>query len=210
MILTQEQPFDVVELAHEAAVRERYAHEDPLPPDETTAELMALRTALFPLLQDVAVPLSDRIRHACVSADIDLTEGDTGIFTSFARMVALLRGMERLDPAWDACLDALESLPEDPRRELDGESSEAFARLLCYFLYRYMAAEDEGYGMPYTGQVRLLLAVLCTVIIHAVHRAVGEGSMDDLCEISRMFSSEIEYSEENMERLTQAVGEFLS
>jgi len=49
--------------------------------------------------------------------------------------------------------------------------------------------------------------VLCTVIIHAVHRAVGGEDLDSLCEISRMFSSEIEYSEENMERLTQAVGE---
>lgn len=210
LILTQSTLFAVVALDPEGASRERYAHEDPLPPDETTAALLALRSALFPILQAPDIPLSDRIRHACTFADIDWTEDVSHTFKSYGCIAALLRSMERLDTAWDTCLDALEMLEGDPLRELDGETSMAYEQLLCYFLYRYLAAEDDGYGAAYTGRVRILLAVLCTVIIHAVHRAMGGEDMDSLCEIARMFSSEIEYSEENMERLTDAAGEGIS
>ena len=207
LILSRNEPFAVVELSPASAVRERYAHGDPEPPDEASAELLALRSALLEILQNRTRPLSDRIRHVFFDMDINLTENISEVFMSYPRIAALLKSMERLDPAWDACLDALETLPEDPLYELDGEDSVAFENLLCYFLYRYLAAEDDGYGVAYTGRVRVLLSVLCTVIIHAIHRATGGKDLDSLCEISRMFSSEIEYSEENMERLTEAAGE---
>ncbi len=211
LILSQSEPFSVVELDPALAVRERYAHGDPEPPDEVSAELLALRSDLLNILQNAAVPLSDRVRHVFAYMNIDLTENVSETFGSYSRIASLLRSMERLDPAWDPCLDALECLPEEPLRELDGEEAAAFEHLFCYFLYRYLTAEDDGYGVAYTGRVRVLLSLLCTVIIHAIHRAAGGKDLDSLCEISRMFSSEIEYSEENMERLTEAVGEgFLS
>ena len=207
LILSQAEPFSVVELAPALAARERYAYGDPEPPDETSAELLELRSALFTVLRKTEIPLSDRIRHVFGCIDVDWTVSVPDTFRSYAAVAALLRDMERLDPAWDACLNALETLTEDPLTELEGEDRMAFGHLLCYFLYRYLAAEDDGYGVVSTARVRVLLSVLCTVIIHAVHRAVGGEDLDSLCEISRMFSSEIEYSEENMERLTQAVGE---
>ena len=111
--------------------------------------------------------------------------------------------MERLDPAWDVCLDALETLDGDPIRELEGESSVAYENLICYFLYRYMTA-DVTYR-PDAFRVRTAFAILCAAIIHAIHRATGGADMDSLCEITRMFSSEIEYSEENLERLMSEV-----
>ena len=199
LILARREPFAVVELPPDMAARECHALEEISEPDETTAELLAHRNALLPILQDPSVSVSDRIRHIFRLCDIDLAVSASDTFRSFADIAALLRDMERLDPAWDACLDALEGLTEDPLRELDGEDDAAYGNLVCYFLYRYMTA-DAAYW-PDAKRTRTAFAVLCTVIIHAIHRATGGKESDALCEVARMFSSEIEYSEENLERL---------
>lgn len=199
LILEQTEPFSVVELSPDWAARERHAHEEGERLDDLTASLIAHREDLLPLLCDRSRPLSDRICHVFEKCDIHLTESETNTFKSYASIAARLRDMERLDPAWDACLDTLEALPEDPLTELDGEDDIAYENLICYFLYRYMTA-DATYW-PDARRIRTAFAALCTVIVHAIHRATGGKDPASLCEIARMFSCEIEYSEENLERL---------
>ena len=199
LILEQTEPFSVVELSPDWAARERHAHEEGERLDDLTASLIAHREALLPLLCDRSRPLSDRICHVFEKCDIHLTESETNTFKSYASIAARLRDMERLDPAWDACLDTLEALPEDPLTELDGEDDVAYENLICYFLYRYMTA-DATYW-PDAHRIRTAFAALCTVIVHAIHRATGGKDPASLCEIARMFSCEIEYSEENLETL---------
>ncbi|MBQ9151758.1 MAG: flagellin lysine-N-methylase, partial [Clostridia bacterium] len=198
LILEQTEPFSVVELSPKEAARERYAYEEPTALDESSTELLERRARLLPILQDRSLPLSDRIRRVFCHSDINLNESATDAFKSFPHITAILRDMERLDPAWDGYLNALETLDEDPLCELDGETSVAYENLVCYFLYRYMTADATDW--PDAMRTRTAFAVLCTVIIHAIHRATGGGDLDFLCEIARMFSSEIEYSEENLER----------
>ncbi|MBQ7909879.1 MAG: flagellin lysine-N-methylase [Clostridia bacterium] len=207
LILSQTEPFSVVELPPEKAARERHAHEDSEALDDLTDALIAHRKALLPLLTDRTKPLADRIRHVFHECDIDLSENGTDTFGSFSAIAALLRDMERLDPAWDAYLDALEELTEDPPAELNGEASVAYENLICYFLYRYMTTDAEYW--PNAKRTRTAFAVLCALIIHAIHRATGGKDLDSLCETARMFSCEIEYSEENLERLMEAVGDAL-
>lgn len=203
LILSQTEPFSVVKLPPEPTTRERHAHEDSAELDALSASLIAHREALLLLFRDRTKPLSDRIRHVFEQCDIDLAESVTDTFGSFSSITALLRDMERLDPTWDACLDALERLAEDPLSELDSETSVAYENLICYFLYRYMTTDAEYW--PDAKRTRTAFAVLCTIIIHAIHRATGGKDLDSLCETARMFSSEIEYSEENLERLMSEV-----
>ena len=207
LILSQTEPFSVAELPPEKAARERYAHEDREELDDLTAALIAHREALLPLLCDRSRLLSDRIRHVLRICDIDLAESETNTFKSYASIAALLRDMERLDPAWDEYLDALETLTENPFSELDGEGNVAYENLVCYFLYRYVTADATNW--PDAKRTRAAFAVLCTLIIHALHRATGGKDLDSLCETARMFSSEIEYSEENLERLMEEVEDAL-
>lgn len=210
LILGQTELFSVVELSPEEAAHERFSREEPDGPDPIADRLLVLRSALLNTVQNRTMPLSDRIRHLYAVLDINLswtTAGRSATLAHFGGIAALLRSMERLDPAWDACLDALATLPEDPLRELDGEDSTAYEQLLCYFLYRYMAAEYDG--RPDMERVRALFAVLSTALIHAVHRATGGEDLESLCEIARMFSSEIEYSEENVERLMDEIEDAL-
>ena len=205
VILEQTEPFPVVELSPDWAARERHAHEEGEGLDDLTASLLGWRETLLPILQDRSGLLYDRIRRATARCGIDWEGCTTGVFSSYGAISALLRDMERLDPAWDACLDALEALTEDPLRELCGETDVAYENLLCYFLYRYMTT-DAAYW-PDAHRTRIAFAAWSTVIIHAIHRATGGRDMDSLCEITRMFSSEIEYSEENLERLMTEVEE---
>lgn len=198
LILSQTEPFSVVELPPEKAAFERYAHEAGEELDEETAGLLDGRDRLLPMFEDRSMPLSDRIRRVFYRSDIYLNESATDAFKNFRHIAAILRDMERLDPAWDTYLNALEELTEDPLCELDGETDVAYENLICYFLYRYMTADATDW--PDAMRTRTAFAVLCTVIIHAIHRAAGGKDLDSLCEVARRFSSEIEYSEENLER----------
>ena len=199
LVLEQTESFSVVRLNPEEAARERHAHEETAELDELSRYLLSWRQNLQAILADRALPLSDRITHMLSACDINWQENPTAVLSSFPAIAALLRDMERLDHAWDDRLYELERLTDDPLRELDGETSVAYENLIAYFLYRYMTADAEYWPDAY--RTRTAFAILCTIIIHAIHRATGDDDLDSLCETVRMFSSEIEYSEENLERL---------
>ena len=63
-------------------------------------------------------------------------------------------------------------------------------------MYRHLS---EGF---YDGRIkeRLLFAILSFYVIRKIF-SYGEETIDELIEICRMYSSEIEYSEENIECL---------
>ncbi len=91
--------------------------------------------------------------------------------------------LERLDTAWDGVLDTL----SDRREKLSETNLETvFAtRLFHYFVFRYL----HRYGLDF--------CVLCAGFICCL-----DG---DIYENARMFSSEIEYSDENIEALITEV-----
>lgn len=206
LILSQTEPFSVVRLPEDAReVRSLNGCGEALDRDPFVERALEMREGLLAILCDRRLPLGDRIRHALGCFDIDLTE-EPPLLRDYGELEHLLRNMERLDPAWDRYLDALKGLSESPLAELDGEEGIPFEQLLCYFLYRYFAVEADGReGIL---EIRLLLAILSVSIIHAIHRALG-GDPATLLEISRMYSSEVEYSEENMETLMDAIEEIL-
>ena len=76
-----------------------------------------------------------------------------------------------------------------------------FEQILVYFIYRHLS---EGF---YDGRIkeRLLFAILSFYVIRKIF-SYGEETIDELIEICRMYSSEIEYSEENVETLLGLLG----
>ena len=193
LILSRTEPFSLVELSPDDG--------EEIFEDTFTAQVFQMREGLLAILCDRSRPLNERIRHGLACFDIDLTE-ENHLFQSYAVAGELLKGMERLDPAWDEYLDALSNVSSSPLHELDGEEGIAFEQLLCYFVYRYFATEADGRDrIP---EIRFLMAVFSVSVIHALHRTLG-GGFPLLCEISRMYSSEVEYSEENMETLMDEI-----
>ena len=122
--------------------------------------------------------------------------------------------LERLDPTWDRELARLSkdtvssglpasSEPEtSPFSASSDPKAEGYAlALFSYFLYRHLpAALEDGQR-----EVRVLFAYIATQILmnlYASHLMEDpETGEDALIECARMFSSEIEYSDENVTQI---------
>ncbi len=100
-----------------------------------------------------------------------------------SQLAKVFRNLERLDVSWDKVLDML-----DDRHEKIAETdpTEPFAtRLFHYFVFRHL--HETG----------LEFCVLCAYFVGCLN--------GDVYENARMFSSEIEYSDENIELILEKV-----
>lgn len=143
----------------------------------STAEEQAFfdfRRKVFALLQDRSRSIEERLSEIAVF--------DT------EQWISVYRKLERLDPAWDAILTA-----SPAQRE---EDEIALEQLAVYFVYRHLADALEDGRL----RERLLFAVLSVQMLRRLYAANPQIS---LAELARMYSAEIEYSEENTEMLLE-------
>ena len=97
-----------------------------------------------------------------------------------AEWASFYRGLERLDPAWDAYLDRLAACEA-------WSAAPADECLSAYFAFRY--PEHRRFGAH---AVRLL-QTLC-----------ADTQLEETCDICRLYSAEIEYSDCNMTAIEKA------
>jgi len=121
------------------------------------------------------------LQDRTLSFDQRLTRLFGGPLPDAARWVPVYRQLERLDPAWDALLDTV----GQPR----AHDAVALEQLTVYFLYRHLA---DGLAENTLDQ-RRRFAVLSVQMIRSVD---GE-----LADAARMYSAEIEYSDQNLQIL---------
>jgi len=99
-----------------------------------------------------------------------------------AEWAAIYRSLERLDPAWDAYLDRLAAC-----ETFTTVQDAAWERLTAYFLFRH----HHPHFAAHAAAVILTLA----------------AGTDELYEISRLYSAEIEYSDDNLQAIIQKTAE---
>lgn len=96
--------------------------------------------------------------------------------------------LEMLDSAWKDKLLLLKS----PKTSRADESSEKyFLNLYKYFLFRHLS-DDAFYEA-------LAFSEISVKVIYAICERTG-FSFENICEIARMYSAEIEYSDENFDK----------
>lgn len=129
------------------------------------------RNRLFDMAQDRTLPISVRLDNILSLFGAEHSDTD----------VEFYRSLERLDDKWDGVLDNIgtEFFDDDT----------ALEQLLCYFIFRHTADSLE------TGA---LFAVHATSFIA---RLSFNKTFEEFCDICRMYSSEIEYSDENLEKI---------
>lgn len=158
------------------------------------AEIISLREKAFALIQNDCKTISERINDVYAL----LGEEKKGIKTD--EWVSLFLSMERLDESWTELLLKLKNTYFKSESEYEKELENAFAQLLWYFVYRQFSISAED------GRVkeRMLFALQSAEFIMLLcdfHKSVcGSISLDDIVEYSRMYSSEMEYSAENVEK----------
>ena len=149
--------------------------------------LLERRGRLFGILADASESLSARMARCLALYGRELDTFDPGAAAEF-----LLR-LERMDEAWTLLLTRLRA--ETPA-ELEPRLSEGpYGRLTAYFLFRHFAAGDEeaaGARLAFASWAARLLCAMAAFV--------------PLEEAVRLFSAEIEYSDENVEKILAWLG----
>ena len=147
--------------------------------DETPTPLLKLREKIFTILADETQTLTARMDGALglLGQRLPAFDGEA--------TAAFFLTLERMDESWTALLKKLEPTPQlEPRL-----SRTRYARLAAYLVYRHFAAAES----------EVEAARRLQFCFHAVRLvcALEPHSSDAL----RLFSAEIEYSDENVEKI---------
>ena len=180
LIIGRKEPFALVEEGEGAYT----ADEDAL---------MDVREEIFEIMEEER-PICRRIESVlslCGGEDIsfDIREWAKFFLT-----------LERLDEGWTACLERLAFSGYDGTDigPLMHSRSREFANLFNYFIYRhFFSALDDGDIVS-----KAAFAALSCRIIAALCLTHGSAeNLETIVEYARMYSSEIEYSDENLEKI---------
>lgn len=149
-------------------------------------ELLSLRDEIYDILRHDELSFSQREKRA-----LELF-GMAPLPFDAASLKELYLSLERLDEEWTDRLNSLVPAVLEPRL-----SSLPYLRLAEYFIYRHFAtAPDE-----YEAALRLQFAFLSTKLICALDSIFHDA------ESTRLYSSEIEYSDENVEKILDYIDE---
>lgn len=153
---------------------------------EEPSAFLTFRDRLFALAQDRTRSIDQRIQDIQAACGISLV-------VDAPHWASLLLTLERLDPQWEVCLRRL----LEPPRPAPGWDI-PLEQLLCYLMYRHLPGALED------GDVQGRVTYCCLMVQLLRHML-----RDDLPELARMYSSEIEYSDENLDALLEEVDSLL-
>ena len=165
---------------------------ESLTPEEE--KVLKIREDLFSVIQNREKTIDERIKEAFkilgIKPEKRLNSEWADIFLS----------MERLNEKWTELLLKMKNAPElTDALTFENEFEAAFEQLLWYFIYRQfsLAAEDGRMKERLTFALESCLFIKRICALH--EKSCGNLTLDDIVEYSRMYSSEMEYSEENVE-----------
>ena len=159
--------------------------------DEDEIFILNFREQLFDIAQNRAFSIQRRcgllLEFLEVKFPNDLIE----------KCFDLLLQMEILDNAWRETV--LKTKSCEVGTSFDEFFTKPFEQLLVYFIYRHIADSSD-----FTDVIaRTAFAVISLKLISGIFNSMKKNNNEDfalLCEICRMYSSEIEYCEENTEK----------
>ncbi|MBO5201066.1 MAG: flagellin lysine-N-methylase [Clostridia bacterium] len=160
-------------------------------PPSTEDELINLRDNLIVILQDRSTPIEQRMDRLLKTVNCQRK-------ISLSSLVKLLKSLEVLDNSW---LQLLENYkPQDIAVFLDymGDRAIEYEQLAVYFIYRHFAIAPSREQVS----ARALFAVLSVRLLMALGSMLwwqnGQFTFEDQVELARMYSAEIEYSDQNL------------
>lgn len=151
--------------------------------DEEERFCLKLRSKAFNILQNREKTIKERFidlaREFGVSYDFKLPE-----------IIDIYLSLERLDEEWTEVLTKTKEF--DEKIFEDEAYSLQFENLACYFVFRHFS--DGIYDGDYNERIKF-----CLLSCYLIGAIVNSG--EPIENTARMYSSEVEYSEENMEKL---------
>ncbi len=173
-------------LSCEEAARLILSHKNPtrlIDADTVTdAPLAGERKAALAKLQNREIPFSERLSALFTPPECDC--------------FWLFSSLERLDPEWDNYLELLKETATADLSEFDNE----FEQLAVYFFLRH-GTENPEEGLRFS----LFSVYIIRKIAAALKAKKGTLTFDELCDLCRAYSSEIEYSDINSDALKKHI-----
>ncbi len=185
LIVTQKEPFCLTAL-----------HNDKTPETPEETAFFAERDKIFSLLKNRDESVEERVKRLIYTYGLSLPE------RNYAQWASVFWELERLEPSWTDRLFELKKVGQIPESLFADSSWElAWEQLLLYFVYRHTAEACYDDSL----KVRLSFSVLSIWMLKGLcagcAMAHGTVSLEDLTEIARQYSAEVEYSEGNMDAL---------
>ena len=150
---------------------------------EIEQEFFSFRERIFGILQDRSQRFEQRIAQLLKSKNITLKTPNLEFW----------RSLERLDSSWDNVLGLLENA--DLSCDLPKEWDTPFEQLAVYFAYRHLSPNTHTGEISFIAHACNLISDICKA--HLITHS--ELKFADFINYARMFSSEIEYSNENLD-----------
>lgn len=154
---------------------------------EDESGFFKLRQTVFDIMQDREFSFTERAQNLCDYFDIGMPDTD---------WQSVYLELEILDDSWKDMLHGA-----DFKADIVGLDT-VFEQLFCYFIFRHLA------GAIYDGLYleRIRLAILGCKTVYAIAKK-HDLTLEAVADAARAFSSEIEYSDENvnilLEKLTK-------
>ncbi len=177
LLLSGEQPMRLVPVTEDT----------PLSPTEEEQSFFILRDRLFAIAQDRTRSVTEREDRLMKAV------GKPFLPLSPSQLYDIYLPLERLDDTWTETLAALHKAPIFP-----APSDTVLEQLLWYFLHRHTA--DALYDDRLAARVAFAVHSVCLLSELAARHGNDIGTV---CELSRQYSAEIEYSDENPETLLE-------
>ena len=161
-------------------------------PPRETVELLLFRQRLLDAAQDRRLSLGGRMKKILSLSGASLPRRTARAWAAF------FASLEPLETEFPEVLSRLDGTVDFAGYHAVSAAWETeYEQLLVYFLLRHLLA-DEGRGLPR----RAAFAVLSTAMLYALGAAArterGALSFAERVELARLWSANIEYSEENM------------
>ncbi len=180
LILTEEEPFSVL-----------------VPQEGLTEEeqvFFGIRERIFEILQNRQIGIYERFQQLAEGMEISLS-------VSVEELCENYLSLERLDENWTEILRNLKGYSFDGSIFQESVAQIPMEQLAVYFIFRHLS--DALWDGNYQGRVRfaLMSCLLLGILWEKDKKVNGIIDFETWIDLVRMYSAEVEYSEDNLETL---------
>lgn len=160
--------------------------------DDTDSAFYNFRENLFKMLNDNTIFLKDKVKKLSSYCEIETTK------ISNNEWIDLFLSLERLDDYWSVVLNQL-SETDISDIETPEKFNKYFENLIKYFTYRHITIANDSEMMFFILTSYHMIENLCKMHI----KNYGNLTSEDIIEYCRLYSAEIEYSDENIDKIIE-------
>jgi len=167
-------------------------------PDFFEEEFFAERKSIFKLIGNRSLPIHERVSSLEKNFSAALP------VKADRNLLSLFLSLEHLHPMWPEMLNSLDPIPKASDLSMPGHLQIPMEQLLYHLLFRHLSPSvDDDLFRERTG-LCILIWRLAAALVKAHISRTGSCAFEELIEYVRLISSEIEYSDHNIDLMLDA------